>query len=215
MVERGAQWTLRSIARRVAEIWRAGGPGLLFWKVLGETVFRRMRYFERPLSDPIPPASPMPGVMVEELPQDRWHELHQVRPGTSPEEIAGRLRRGDRCFIATARGRVVHMSWIATHVAWCEPLGAEIPLASSAAYYYGSFTIPEMRGRGLAPEACKLYQRSLRQAGFQSVVAVADAENHSGLRALEKSGYSRAGWLGVLRLGPWRRLIRWKGAPRP
>lgn len=107
------------------------------------------------------------------------------------------------------------MSWIATHVAWCEPLGAEIPLASSAAYYYGSFTIPEMRGRGLAPEACKLYQRSLRQAGFQSVVAVADAENHSGLRALEKSGYSRAGWLGVLRLGPWRRLIRWKGAPRP
>jgi RimJ/RimL family protein N-acetyltransferase len=180
--------------------------------MLGETVFRRMRYFERSLSDPIPPACPMPGVTVEELPPERWREAQQVRPGTSVEEIARRLRGGDRCFTATVQGRIVHVGWIATGMAWCEALGSELPLERNAAYYYGSFTVPEMRGRGLAPEVSKLYQRLLRQAGFQSVVAVADAENRSGIWSLEKSGYRPAGWFGVLRLGPWRRLIRWNGA---
>lgn len=185
---------------------------MLFWKLLGETVFRRVRYFERSLSDPIPPASPIPGMTVGELPPDRWPELAQFRPGTSVDKIAGRLGKGYRCFIASAQSGIVHAGWIASETAWCEVLGAEIPLPRDAVYFFDSFTIPEMRGRGLAPEAAKFRQRMLRQAGFRKVVAVADDDNRSGLRALEKSGYRPAGWLGVLRLGPWSRLIRWNGS---
>jgi SAM-dependent methyltransferase/RimJ/RimL family protein N-acetyltransferase len=203
---------LGSALRRGAEIWGEGGPRLLFWKVLGQTVFRRMRYFERSLSDAIPPVRPLPGITVEELPPERWGEWQQLHPGTSREEISGRLRRGDRCFIASARGRIVYAGWIAHEIAWCEVLGVEIPLARNAVYFYESFTLPEMRGRGLAPETAKVLLELLRQAGLQSVVAVVDAENHSGLRALEKSGYRPAGWMAVVRLGPWRRLIRWSGS---
>jgi len=199
--------------RRVVEIWRENGPRVLFWKVLGETVFRRMRYFERSLRDPIPLASPIPGVTVGELPPERWGELQQVHPGTSLQEIARRRRKGDRCFIATAQGRIAHLRWVAVERTWCEGLGAEIPLEGNAVYVYGSFTIPEMRGRNLATEVSKFCLRSLRQAGFERVVAVVDAEKQAGLRAVENAGYHSAGWLSVLRLGPWRRLIRY-GRPR-
>jgi RimJ/RimL family protein N-acetyltransferase len=205
------RWTLPSIMRRVVEISREDGPLVLFWKVLGETVFRRLRCFERSLWDPIPPASPIPGVTVGELPAERWGELQQVRPEMSLEEIARRVRRGERCFIASARGRIVHVRWVSFEKAWCEELGAEIPLAPNAAFPHKSFTTPEMRRCGLATEVSKFCLQSLRQAGFQRMVAVVDAENQAGLRAVEKAGYHPAGWLAVLRLGPWRHLIRWNG----
>jgi SAM-dependent methyltransferase len=201
--------------RRVVEIWREGGPRLLFWKVLGETVFRRMRYFEQSVWDSIPPASPMSDVAFGELPPERWHELQQVRPGTSLEQITGRLHRDERCLVATAQGRIVHMCWIAAERAWCEILGVEIPLAQNAVYVHSIFTIPDMRRRGLATEASKFCLRWLRQAGFQSAVALVDADNLSGVRALEKSGYHASGWLAVLRLGSWRRLFLWKGSREP
>jgi len=205
------RWTLRSIMRRVVEILREDGPRVLFWKVLGETVFRRVRCFERSLCDPIPPASPIPGVTVEEVPPDRWREFQHALPGTSLEEIEGRLGRGDRCFIACLQGRVVHLRWVAVEKAWCEELGAEIPLARKAVYPHKSFTVPEMRRLGLATEVSKFCLHSLRQAGFQRMIAVVDAENQAGLRAVEKAGYHPTGWLAVLRLGPWRHLIRWNG----
>lgn len=208
-------WSLLLLMRRAVEIWREGGPRLLLWKVLGETVFRRMRYFERSFREPIPVATPMPGVTFEELPPDRWRELQQFGAGMSLEEIAGRLHRGDRCFTASTQGRIVHLRWVAVERAWCEPLGTEIPLARNAVYLYGSFTIPEMRGRGLAMEVSKFSLRSLRQAGFQSAVAVVDDDNRNGIRSIEKAGYHSAGWLAVLRLGPWRRLIRWNGSKAP
>jgi len=151
----------------------------------------------------------MLGVTVGELPPDRWCELQDLLPGTSPEETASRLRKGDRCFIASVQGRIGHVRWVAVEKAWCEELGAEVPLAPDAAFPHKSFTIPEMRQCGLATEVSKFCLHSLRQAGFQRMVAVVDAENQAGLRAVESAGYHPAGWLAVLRLGPWRRLIRW------
>jgi GNAT superfamily N-acetyltransferase len=201
--------------RRVVEIWGDGGPRVLFWKILGETVFRRMCYFERSLSDPIPPPSPMPGVTIEELPAERWYELRQLLPETGQEEIAGRLQRGHRCFIASADNRIVHMRWVAFGKSWSQELGAEVSLDPSAAFPHKSFTIPEMRRCGLAAEVSKFCLHTLRQAGYQRMVAVVDAENEAGLRAVENAGYHPAGWLAVLRLGPWRRLIRWNGTKQP
>ena len=44
-----------------------------------------------------------------------------------------------------------------------------------------------MRRLGLATEVSKFCLHSLRQAGFQRMLAVVDAENQAGLRAVEKA----------------------------
>jgi SAM-dependent methyltransferase len=192
---------------RALEIWRESGTAVLFWKALGETVFRQMLCFERTLAEPIEPAPAIPGVTVEELPASRAKELQSLRPGTKLGEITHRFREGQRCFIAGMEGRIVHARWLSTGKAWCEVLGTEIPLAPRSAYLYESFTDPELRTIGLARAVGKFSLERLREEGFQLVVAVVDPWNREGRRALENAGWSRVGRLGILRLGPWRRLV--------
>lgn len=182
---------------------------MLFWKVLGETLFRRLRQFERALSEPLPPATPPPGVIVAELAPDQWRELLAFSPRTEAEEIRRRFRGGERCFIAREEGRIVHSRWAVAGRAWCEALGGEIPLAPGAAYIYECLTAREMRGRGIGPAVDIFSLHALRDAGFRTAVLVVDPDNRSGLRAVEKTSYRQAGGFALLRLGPWRRVIHW------
>jgi len=199
--------TLALTSRRAIEIWRESGPAVLFQKALGETVFRQMLCFERSLAEPVEPAAPMPGVTVEELPASRAHELQWLRPETNLHAIADRFCEGQRCFVASMEGRIVHARWLSTGKAWCEVLATEIPLAPGAAYLYESFTAPEVRTVGLARAVGKFSLRRLREEGVQIVVAVVDPWNREGRRSLENAGWANRGHLGLLRLGPWRRLI--------
>jgi SAM-dependent methyltransferase len=189
------------------EIFRESGPTVLFSKALGETVFRQMLCFERTLTEPIEPTPAISGVTVEELPASRAHELEELRSGTKLGETAGRFREGQRCFVASLEDRIVHARWLSTGKAWCEVLRAEIPLAPRAAYLYESFTVPELRTMGLARAVGKFCLWRLREDGFRIVVAVVDPWNREGRRALENAGWDHRGRLGLLRLGPWRRLI--------
>ncbi len=199
--------TLASRVGRAVEIWRESGPAVLFSKALGETFFRHMLCFERSLTEPIDPAPPPPGVTVEELPASRGHELEGLRPGTKPAEIADRFLQGQRCFVASMQGRIVHARWLSTGKAWCEVLATEIPLAPGAAYLYESFTVPEVRTFGLARAVGKFSLRRLRDEGVHIVVAVVDPWNREGRRALENAGWSLRDHVSLLRLGPWRKLI--------
>jgi SAM-dependent methyltransferase len=196
-----------STLKRAWEIWRESGLAVLFGKVLGETVYRQLLCFERTLEDPIAPAPAIPGVTVEELPASRAHELGRLRPDTNLDEIAGRFREGQRCFVASMQGRIVHARWLSTGKAWCDVLRTELLLAPGAVYLYGSFTVRELRTIGIARAVGKFCLRRLREDGFQSVVAVVDPWNREGRRALENAGWNNRGRLGLLRLGSWRSLI--------
>lgn len=195
------------MVRRAIEVWRESGPAVFFGKALGETVYRQMLCLERGLSEPIEPVPAIPGVTVEELPASRAHELQGLRPGTKPDEIALRFREGQRCFVASMQGRIVHSRWLSTSIAWCEVLATEIPLAPRAVYLYESFTARELRNIGLARAVGIFSLERLREEGFQQAVAVVDPWNRAGRRALENTGWGLRGSVGLLRLGPWRRLI--------
>jgi len=199
--------TLASAVGRATEIWRESGPAVLLWKALGETIFRQVLCFERSLAEPIELAPPIPGVTIEELPASRGHELQSLRPGANLDQIADRFREGQRCFVAGTQGRIVHARWLCTGKAWCEVLETELAIAPRAVYLYGSYTLPEMRTAGLARAVGKFCLQRLREDGFQIVVAVVDPWNRAGRRALENADWSRVGRIGLLRLGPWRRLV--------
>jgi SAM-dependent methyltransferase len=206
-MKRAGSSTPGSAVRRALQIWREAGPVVLFQKALGETVFRQMLCFERSLARPIDPVPAIPGVTVEELPSSRGHELQWLRPGTKLEEIAARFGEGQRCFVASFQGRIVHARWLATEKAWCEVLATELALAPRAVYLYESFTAPELRTMRLATAVGKFSLQRLREEGFQIAVAVVDPWNREGRRALENAGWDRRGRLGLLRLGRWRRLV--------
>ena len=199
--------TPASTLRRATEIRREFGFAVLFWKALGETVYRQMLCFERSLADPITPAQPVADVIVEELPASRVHELEWLRPGTKRDQITDRFREGQRCFVASMQGRIVHARWLSTGRAWCEVLRTEIPLAPGAVYLYESFTAQECRTMGIARVVGKFCLSRLRDEGFQIAVAVVDPWNREGRRALENAGWDNRGRLGLLRLGPCQRLI--------
>ncbi len=195
------------MVKRAIEIWRESGLIVLFSKALGETLLRQMLCFERSLAEPIEPAPPLPGVTVEELPASRGHELLTLRPDKKLDDIASRFREGQRCFVASMHGRIVHARWLCTGKAWCEVLATELNIAPGVVYLYESFTVPEMRTAGLARAVGKFCLQRLREEGFQMVVAVVDPWNREGRRALKNAGWVPAGRLASLRLGSWRHLM--------
>ncbi len=210
----GRQWT--GILQRARSILREQGFRVLVWKALGETVFRRMRYFERALAEPIPQIVPRSRVLLEELGGHQLQEYLLFRPEASAREVSARLRAGNRCFVARSQGRIVHARWaIITGRPRCEVLGVELPIAGDCAYVCESLTLPEMRGLGIAAAVDAFMLRRLRESGLRAATLVVDPDNRAGIRTAAKTGYRAAGWVAVIRLGPWRRLIRWSGVREP
>lgn len=200
------KWTPRDILARTWEVLRTEGVSSLWFKILGETCYRRMVLFERRLDDRPVELRLDPSVVASLLSRDEVDEYVAFHPGSVSSEIRSRLQTGQLCFIARHEGRIVNATWAATSQAAIDYLDAQIHLMPGDAYLYSTYTAPEFRGRRLA--SSMRIVRHLRGAGYQRSIAAIMAENKPALRMMERSGYSRFGMIGYFRLGPWRRLFR-------
>jgi SAM-dependent methyltransferase/GNAT superfamily N-acetyltransferase len=199
-----AQWTWRAALKRTGEVLRQEGVKSLWFKILGETVYRRAILMERPLDQPnVRLAARLP-VAIDLLRTSEVDEYANFRPDTDPSETRRRLEAGPLCFVARHEGRIVHACWAATGRAWVEYLAGEILLASDEVFHYDSFTAPSFRGRNIAAVRVIEAARYFRQAGYRRLVAIVVPENTSAFRSLEKAGYRRVGVIGYVKIGPWR-----------
>ena len=201
------RWTPAAALARAFEVLRTEGPRSLVLRALGETVYRRLLIFELELGAlPAPPPA-APNLSFGWLDESRLAEYERLRPGHAHEADA-RLRGGHRCFGTWLEGELVAARWIATGSPRVEYLDLTLPLEDGAVYHYDSFTSPGHRRRGLSAVSQARLAEALRNEGRRRIVRAVLPENRAAVRDAEKAGFRRAGTIGFVRIGPWRRDFR-------
>ncbi len=198
--------------KRAVEVLRIEGLQSLYFKVLGETIYRRVVLLERSLDEPVSPIDPSLPLTFGLLRKTDIDEVAAFRPETNGAEVYRRLQLGQICFIARHEGRLIHVCWVATGCARIDYLDREILLSPGEAYVFESYTAPDMRGKHIAAARSVFMQQALRQTGYHRTVTVVVPENQAGFRPLEKVGYRRLGVLSTVWVGPWR--WDFNGVPR-
>jgi GNAT superfamily N-acetyltransferase len=200
----GERWKFWMALERAKEVLRQEGVRSLWFKLLGETVYRRLLLLERPLQDPIPTVTACVPIESSLLQQSEVAEYLAFRPEASEAEVRSQLEIGDWCFVARHQGRIVATNWAATNRAWLDYLSRELRLAPDEVYAYDSFTAPAFRGQNLGPALVVEKLRYLRAAGYRRMVCTISPENRASLRADAKTGYRPYSTIGYVQIGPWR-----------
>jgi hypothetical protein len=207
------RWTPRQALVRAVELARNQGLKVLWIKILGETVYRRVLFIEDVLNRPLPPLESIPKIDLSELRENEIDQYLSLRPDHSAEETSRRLRSGHRCWVTRDHGRVVSALWLVTGRAFIRPLGCEISLAPDEIYGYDSFTDPGDRGQHLPAARARLIRPMLEAEGFRRRLSVAVPEDLVAMSNTRRNGFRPIGTMGYFRVGPWRRyFVRPHGA---
>jgi len=198
-------WTWQRALKRAAEVLREDGARSLWFKILGETGYRRLMLMERPLEESITAVRPRLPVVIGLLRETEVDDYIDFHPAANPPEIRRRLEAGHWCFVARYDGRVVHAGWAATQRAWIDYLACEIRLAPDEVYVYDSFTSPDFRGKNISPARHTQALLYFQDAGYRRIVAVILPENKPAFKVFEKVGFRPLGLMGYVKIGPWRR----------
>lgn len=197
-----------NFTRRAYQILRSEGPRALWFRILGETVYRRMLLFERLLVEAPADVSPGISVAISQLQPTEVDEYAAFRPTAVVAEIRSRLERGHVCFVARRQGALVHSIWAATGSAWIGYLDCEMRLAPDEAYIYGSYTTPSLRRLNINAARAAVMTRYFRDRSFARFLALVMPENPAGIGATVSGGYHHAGVIGRVKIGPWRHDYR-------
>jgi GNAT superfamily N-acetyltransferase len=197
--------TPTSLAARSLEVLREEGIQSLWFKVLGESVYRRVALFELPLDVQLPEPAPAVEAALGELGEADADEYAAFQPRVSAAQVRERLAFGHRCFLARVHGQLAHVSWAAIGTLSSAYLGRGVPLAPGEACSWETYTTPELRGLGLGPAVRLVMASVLRDSGYRRLLAAVLPENRPGIRLVEKLGYHRIGVVGYVRVGRWRR----------
>jgi SAM-dependent methyltransferase len=204
---RGARWTPLRIARRTATVFRRRGAQALFFKLLGETVYRRLVLVEDDLERLLPPLDEGSGFETGLLEEDAIVDYLALRSDQTAGEVLGRLRRGERCSITRHEGRIVSAHWCAVRRGWIEPLECEIALEPDELYSYESYTAPEYRGHRLPAARARRLRRRLRAEGIRRRLGVVEPDDPSALRHAAQAGFRPIGRIARLGLGRRGRFV--------
>ena len=191
--------------RRAVEIYREEGLYALWIKFLGEFVYRRLLYLERPLAEPLTEVAASLSLHIDRLHPneiDAYLAFHDEDPR---EQIEHRFSLGEICFVARADGDIVCANWacegkvISEH--WIRYVRHALPIAEDEVYLYDSYTSPDYRGLRIAPCLAVWVLDYYRKRGYRRTTTAIVPENHANLRARAKSGFRVCGSLGYIRTG--------------
>ena len=132
----GERGKFRVALARTREVLREEGVHSLWFKILGETVYRRLLLLERPLQEAIPAVTARVPVVRSLVQKTEIAEYVEFRAGTDVAEVQSQLDAGHWCFVARSQRRMVATSWAATKRAWLDYLSRELRLAPDEVYAY-------------------------------------------------------------------------------
>jgi GNAT superfamily N-acetyltransferase len=195
---------LQLALKRAKTLFREEGGKGLWFKILGETVYRRLLLLERHLDSPLAEAPPRVPVVMNLLKTTEIDDYAGFRTDTDRAEVHRRLESNHWCFVARYQGRIVNTLWATRRRAWIDYLSCEIQLSSDAVYIYDSFTSPQFRGNNIAPSQENRVVRYFRDAGCRHILVAVLPENKPGMRALEKAGFRPFRLIGYVTILYWR-----------
>jgi RimJ/RimL family protein N-acetyltransferase len=193
---------IQTLHNKLAGLWLRG---------LARTIYRRVVVMECRLDGTRTAVEPRIPARITLMNTEDVECYARFRPDLDVASIRRRLDRGHRCFVAWYAGQIVHAGWAATHEPWIDYLACDFPLEPGDVYQFDSHTAPAFQRLGLATARVAWMAEFFRVAGFRRLLAVVLPENTTAFGPLEKAGYRRCGWLRVVRLGRWRRVIFSRG----
>jgi GNAT superfamily N-acetyltransferase len=168
------------------------------------TFYRRATLMVRDLGEtdtaPAHVAARMATISMGEL--DSYLEF---RPRADRRVIERRLEKGDEGVVAWVDAQIVHAAWIATGRSYVAYLDRDLLLAPDELLVYDSFTIPELRGSGIARARMAHVFAEYARRGYRRCFAIVAVENSVGAHTMQSGGYRKTGRFSCLRLGPWSR----------
>ena len=198
-----ARWTPASVLVRAKQVLREEGLKSLWFKVLGETVYRRQLLIEGVLQGSDTDDDGTKGHIsllgTADLPR-----YAAFRPESDIEELRGRLDRGESCFVMEIGGEIAHACWIAKKYTRIDYLECEVELPPDACYGYDAYTHPAFRGRGIAGARVRRMETELMRMGYRRTLAVVGPENRRAIYFNTTAGNEVVGRIGYYQFGPWR-----------
>jgi GNAT superfamily N-acetyltransferase len=195
--------SLMRVIKRSLEIINKEGLKSFWFRILGETIYRRVLIFECiPDNQLHYPKIPFP-ITISLLDKTEVNQFIEFRPDIDQADILKRFHNNEMCFVVRNDNRIISAVWVRTTQAFVEYLGREVYLAPDEAYVYDTFTAPEFRGYSIPVARFSYLSQYLRDLGYHRLIIVVFPENRPGLRNAEKTGFIPIGKMGYFRLGQW------------
>lgn len=192
----------------LSRVWRTlQEEGLRsFWlKSLDALGYRRLYLLRRPLVEPILDCPTTLPVAIGWLTLEEVQDYLAFRPDASGHDVTQLLLKGDRCLVARHHDRIIGAIWGSSErIHMQRSLGRDLPLAAGEAYQFDAYTLPEVRGMGIASALSVAWLRHLRDEAFVATILLTVPWNGAHLRCYAKAGYRVTAVVRCVRLGPWR-----------
>jgi ribosomal protein S18 acetylase RimI-like enzyme len=200
------KWTPGAVLRRAKVILWDEGPRSLFFKVLGESVYRRLQFTELRF-DEVGPATLGDHELVK-LDQSSFAGYLKVRTDLDEHKIDERLRRGDECYAIFVDGEIAQTCWLAARgSARVGYLDCEIRLGARDVYVYEFLVHPVYRRRKLFPAALSRLVVEYRRRGYERIVWAWMPENARAVSVARHWPFRSLGMLGYWKIAGFRKYF--------
>lgn len=206
---------IKTILGRSREILRTEGLRSLWFKILGETIYRRMDIFERKINPALTSIKLPDGLEVSPLKAGEVDELVKFRDLHNREAVLRRLEQGDVCFMVRAHGEIIHSAWVAKGRARIDYLARDIRLANNVVFIFEAYTAEAWRGKSISSMRKTVMEKYCHDQGYNLLLAVVWPENSPAYRNIEKAGYERIGRVGYFGVGRFRKYFMRNGRNGP
>jgi ribosomal protein S18 acetylase RimI-like enzyme len=194
--------------RRVWRTLHEEGLASFWLKSLDALGYRRLYLLRRPLAEPIVDCPTTLPVAIGWLTLEEVQDYLVFRPDASGHDVTQQILEGDRCLVARHRDRIVGAIWGSNEkIKMKRSLGRDLPLAPGEAYQFDAYTLPEVRGMGIASALSVAWLRHLRDEACVDALLLTVPWNGAHLRSYAKAGYRVTAVVRYVRLGPWRYLF--------
>ena len=115
--------------------------------------------------------------------------VEKITEVLNPELAHRRLDRGEICFAAVHKGKIVSYCWFAQGNIGIEEIGMAVSTLPGEVYLYDAFTLSPWRGKGLYPVVLKETLLHAETIGFTRALIFVAENNKASRRGVIKTGF--------------------------
>lgn len=194
-----------TVAKRVGEIMRDGGPKALFWKALGEICYRRLHLFVDDFQTPLDPPPARIPLTYRLIDSNDFADYFSITPDADRSEFERRLSAGHECVSGWHEGQLVGYCWSGATRAPINYLGHDLLLEPGWVYGYEMLVAPAVRRQRVSIGVLGARRRILKELGHRYELTAVMPENTPAYGFQRIMGRKRAGTIRTFWAGPWKR----------